>query len=69
MHDIKTGQKLGIEQCWSADNTLGKSISPGGELSVALTRHRVTCGSKSEIGGIFFSCFGPFLFTLFVLRF
>ena len=26
----------------------------GGELSVALTRHQVTCGSKPGVGGIFF---------------
>ena len=41
---------------------------PGGELSVAPTRHRVTCGSKPGVGGIF-SCFCPFLFMLLVLRF
>jgi len=27
---------------------------PGGELSVAPTRHQVTCGSKPGVGGIFF---------------
>jgi len=32
----------------------------GGELSVALTRHRVTCGSKPGVEG-FFPFFGPFL--------
>ena len=31
-----------------------KSIPPGGELSVDLTRHWVTCGSKPGVGGIFF---------------
>ena len=37
--------------------TLGlrkKYISFGGELSVALTRHRVTCGSKPGVGRKFF---------------
>jgi len=37
-------------------NTLGlreKSIPPGGEMSVALTRYRVTCGSKLELEGFF----------------
>ena len=47
----------------SVEISLGrKSIPPGGELSVALTRHQVTCGSKPGAGGIFFSCFGPYLF-------
>jgi len=38
----------------------GKSVPSVGKLGVALTRHRVTCGSKPGVGGIF-SCFGPFL--------
>ena len=32
-----------------ATNTIVKSIPLGGELSVAPTRHRVTCGSKSGV--------------------
>ena len=32
---------------------LQTSIPPGGELSVALTRHRETCSSKPEVGGFF----------------
>ena len=31
-----------------------KFIPPGGELSVALTRHREACSSKPGVGGIFF---------------
>jgi len=30
------------------------SIPPGGELSVAPTRHWVTCGLKPVVGGMFF---------------
>jgi len=54
-------------QCWitvKPVNNLGvmeKSIPPGGELSVALTRHQPICGSKPPVGGIF-SFFGPFQF-------
>ena len=38
-----------------------KSIPPGGELSVALTRHRLPAVQSLELEG-FFSCFSPFLF-------
>jgi len=38
-----------------------KSILPGGELSVASTRHWVICYSKPGVGGIFF-LLGPFQF-------
>ena len=34
-------------------NQLKITIPPGGELNVAPTRHRVTCGSKPGVGGIF----------------
>ena len=33
---------------------LQPNIPPGGELSVALTRHREACSSKPGVGGIFF---------------
>ena len=46
-----------------------KSIPSGGELSVALTRHWVTCGSKPGVGGTFFSSLALFSFIVFVLRF
>ena len=39
-------------------------IPPGGELSVALTRHQVTCGSKPGVGGIFFPALALFCFIL-----
>ena len=46
-------------------NTLGKkSIPPGGGLSVAPTRHWVTCSSNPGFGGIFFLTLAPFLLHL-----
>ena len=42
-----------------------KFIPPGGELSVALTRHQVTCGSKPGVGGIFFQLW-PFFVTCYL---
>ena len=36
---------------------------------MALTRHQVTCGSKSGVGGIFFSSLALFYFAEFVLLF
>ena len=43
--------------------TLKPPTAPGGELSVALTKHRMTRSSKPGVGGIF-SFFAPFLFCI-----
>ena len=43
-------------QCWHCKDKYFRSQeeNPGGELTVALARHQVTCGSKPGVGGIFF---------------
>ena len=50
-----------------SQSILRKSIPPGGGLSVASTRHWVTCSSNPGVGGIFFPYFGPFSVTSYLL--